>query len=199
MARTSGSRASDTGPRIRAAALRLFAAEGFEAVSMRRIAAEVGLQVGALYNYTPDKQSLLHDLMRSHMEELLAALDRAVPADGARRPEADLDAFVRFHMRFHADRPEAVFVAYMELRSLDPPNFAEIETLRRSYEMRLGAILERGQEAGTFALEDVEVGTRAVIAMITGLTTWYRPGGRLTLDQIERVYTQLVRGAVSAR
>ena len=38
---------------------------------MRQIAAEVGVQVGALYNYTPDKQSLLYDLMHTHLTDLL--------------------------------------------------------------------------------------------------------------------------------
>ena len=73
MARTSGSHAKITGPKIQEAAQRLFARHGYAAVSMRQIAAEVGVQVGALYNYTPDKQSLLFELMRSHMEEVLAA------------------------------------------------------------------------------------------------------------------------------
>ena len=40
---------------------------------MRQIAGEVGVQAGALYNYTTDKQSLLFDLMKGHMDELLVA------------------------------------------------------------------------------------------------------------------------------
>ena len=71
MARTTGSHSDITGPRVRAAALRLFARGGYAAVSMRAIAAEVGVQAGALYNYTPDKQSLLFDLMQAHMTDLL--------------------------------------------------------------------------------------------------------------------------------
>ena len=42
MARTTGSHSDITGPRVRAAALRLFARGGYAAVSMRAIAAEVG-------------------------------------------------------------------------------------------------------------------------------------------------------------
>ncbi|MGI9370489.1 MAG: TetR/AcrR family transcriptional regulator, partial [Ruegeria sp.] len=73
MARTQGSHSDITGPRIREAALSLFAQHGYAAVSMRQIAGEVGVQAGALYNYTPDKQSLLFRLMRDHMTELLQA------------------------------------------------------------------------------------------------------------------------------
>jgi len=87
MARTQGSHSDITGPRVREAALRLFARHGYAAVSMRKIAAEVGVQAGALYNYTPDKQTLLFDLMRSHMEDLLAAWEGSAPAPDPRRRE----------------------------------------------------------------------------------------------------------------
>ena len=59
MARKQGSHSDITGPKVRDAALRLIAQHGYAAVSMRQIAAEVGIQAGALYNYTPDKQTLL--------------------------------------------------------------------------------------------------------------------------------------------
>ncbi len=113
MARTQGSHSELTRPRVRAAAQSLFARSGYAAVSMRQIASEVGLQAGALYNYTPDKQALLFDLMKQHMDELLAA-HAALPV--AQSPLAALEAFTRFHINFHLERPDAVFIAYMELR-----------------------------------------------------------------------------------
>ena len=117
MARKTGSHAEITGPAIRAAALRLFARSGYAAVSMRQIAAEVGVGAGALYLYTPDKQTLLFDLMHTHMTDLLAACD-ALPAEDD--PEKRLNQFVAFHIDFHIGRPDAVFLAYMELRNLEP-------------------------------------------------------------------------------
>ncbi|MEM6728964.1 MAG: TetR/AcrR family transcriptional regulator, partial [Pseudomonadota bacterium] len=176
MARKTGSHSDITGPRIQAAALSLFARHGYAAVSMRQIAAEVGVQAGALYNYVPDKQTLLYELMRVHMEDLLAACDGAVRA-GENGPDA-LDDFVRFHIAYHLERVDLVFISYMELRALSPANFAKIEGLRRSYEDRLEAILKRG--AGhAFTISDTKVTTLALIAMLTGVTNWYRAGGRL--------------------
>ena len=197
MACTQGSHSDITGPRIRGAALRLFARHGFAAVSMRQIAAEVGVQAGALYNYIPDKQTLLFDLMRGHMEDLLAA--RA--ADAARAgpgPMAQLESFTRHHIRFHIERPDEVFIAYMELRNLEPANFAGIERLRHAYEDELEAILREGVAAGVFAVADPRIATYAVIAMLTGVNTWYRAGGRLRLDEVETLYWDMVRKAVSA-
>ena len=76
MARTLGSYAKLTKPKISEIALHLFAERGYAAVSMRQIAAKVGLQVGALYNYFPDKQTILSELLINHMENLLQTWHR---------------------------------------------------------------------------------------------------------------------------
>ena len=197
MARKVGSHAGTTGPRVRAAALRLFAREGYAAVSMRAIAAEVGVQAGALYLYTPDKQTLLFDLMREHLEEVRAAW-AAVRPDPA-PPAERLAAFARFHVNHHIDRPEAVFIAYMELRALTPENFARIEALRRAYEGELEAILREGAHSGAFRLPDARLAARALIAMLTGVTTWYRAGGPMSRAEVAEAYAALALRAVGAR
>ena len=194
MARTTGSHSDITGPRVRAAALRLFAQGGYAAVSMRAIAAEVGVQAGALYNYTPDKQSLLFDLMQQHMTELLAEAPDGAEGDALAR----LKAFVAFHIRFHATRPDEVFIAYMELRNLTAENFARIEALRRAYEDRLERVLRDGVAEGVFSVADTKIVTLAIIAMLTGVNTWFREEGRLSLDEVVAQYWDMVRRAVAA-
>ncbi|MFT6674493.1 MAG: AcrR family transcriptional regulator [Sulfitobacter sp.] len=194
MARTTGSHSDITGPRVRAAALRLFARGGYAAVSMRAIAGEVGVQAGALYNYTPDKQTLLFDLMQAHLSDLLDQLPQDRPDD----PLVALREFVEFHIRFHADRPDEVFIAYMELRNLTPENFSRIEALRRRYEDRLEVILQAGAARGVFVVSDSKIVTLALIAMLTGVNTWFREGGRLTLAEVAAQYWDMVRRAVGA-
>ena len=195
MARTQGSHSDITGPRVREAALRLFAQHGYAAVSMRQIAGEVGVQAGALYNYTPDKQSLLFDLMKGHMDQLLAAWE-ARPETA--NPMAALEAFARFHIRFHSKRPEAVFISYMELRNLSPENFAVVEALRGQYEDALQVILEAGVDQGVFDVAEPKVATMAVIGMLTGVNTWYSAAGRLSLERVEEIYWAMVRKIVAA-
>ena len=195
MARKQGSHSDITGPKVRDAALRLIAQHGYAAVSMRQIAAEVGIQAGALYNYTPDKQTLLFDLMQGHMTDLLTALKAAdLQGDALAR----LESFTRFHIRFHLPRPDQVFVSYMELRNLSADNFLAVEALRRQYEDALESILQAGEAEGVFAVPDTRVTTMALIAMLTGISNWYRAGGRLETDKIEAIYWDMVRRAVTA-
>jgi len=198
MARRSGSNGERTAADLRRAALRLFAAHGYAAVSMRQIAAAVGVRAGALYLYTPDKQALLADIMTEHMEDLLAAwADHPKPEPPT--PPGMFEAFVRFHIRHHLSRGAEVFISYMELRSLVPENFARVETLRRSYEAVLTEIIAAGVEDGAFRVGDAKLATFALIAMLTGVNTWYRPGGRLSAEAIEEEYLAMARALVGWR
>lgn len=195
MARKTGSHAEITGPAIRGAALSLFAQSGYAAVSMREIASAVGVRAGALYLYTPDKQTLLFDLMRGHMED---AINMWADVDVGADPLARLEAFVRFHVNHHFDRPDEIFLAYMELRNLTPENFNAVEELRNIYESHLETILRDGHSQGVFKLHDVRVSTMALIAMMSGVMTWYRDGGRLSRERIQELYWDMAKNMVMA-
>lgn len=210
MARKTGSSGDKTVAAVRKAALQLFARQGYAAVSMRRLASEVGMQASALYNYWPTKQDLLVDLLDLHMQELLTAWQEELrarpPANHhgragrtdperaevrARDPLWELDHFARFHIAYHLKRPHEVFIAYMELRSLEPQNFKHHEKLRRRYEDVLRDILRRGAEQGLFDVPDVKIAAMAIIAMLTGVNHWYRRAGRLSRAAIEDIYAQM--------
>ncbi len=191
MARRVGSDGVRTEAAIRAAALRLIARYGYEALSMRRLASEVDLGAAALYRYFPTKQAMLFSLLKVHMEELLAAWSPARLPDSAGAP-ARLEAFTRFHIRHHLPRSEGVFLSYMELRSLNQSNFDAIGAMRRSYEHELAQILADGAAAGTLCMDDHRVTARAIIALLTGITTWYRDSGPLDAAEIEKIYWNIV-------
>ncbi|MEM5491511.1 TetR/AcrR family transcriptional regulator [Hoeflea sp. AS16] len=197
MARRAGSNGAETAEKLRNAALELFARSGYAAVSMRAIAAETGVQAGAIYNHFPTKQDLLNDLLHVHMETLLKSWEEA-EQPGLAPPEA-LELFVRFHIRYHLAKSREVFISYMELRSLEGENFSAIEALRRKYESFPRAILERGAGDGSFDIIDPQVTTMAIIAMLNGMTTWYRDNGRLSLDEIEAIYVRLVARLVGQK
>ena len=195
MARTIGSYGPKTMEAIRKAGLRLIFEHGYEAMSLRQLAAEVGIQAGSLYNHISTKQELLFDLIQDHINELLRQLDRAL--DGKDEPVEKLRAFVAFHVTYHMTRKREVFIANSELRSLEPKNYEAIVALRGAYEQRLAEILEQGAEEGVFEVVDVQVATFAIIALLTGLCSWYRPGGRLTREAIIAAHEKLVLSGVS--
>lgn len=181
---------TDTRSRIRAAALSLIASRGYEAVSMRDIAERVGVRPSAIYNHFDGKQAILTDLMTGHMERTLGALFREVPAGDD--PVDRLAAFVRFHVGYHLDEPQAVFVAYMELRSLSPEGRAAVGEMRDRYEHVLQGILREGSARGAFRVADPRLEARALIAMMTGVTVWFSDDGSLSRAEVVERYVDIV-------
>ena len=194
MARTLGSYAKLTKPKISKIALNLFAERGYAAVSMRQIAAKVGLQVGALYNYFPDKQTILSELLINHMENLLQTWQKQKLPN---KSDKLLEFFVDFHIEYHLNRPEEVFIAYMELRNLNPDNFRKIEKLRNKYELVLSNILSDGVHKNLFSCEETKIASLAIIGMLKEVNTWYKTDGRISVPEIKNIYQQIVLKAVT--
>lgn len=190
MARIAGSSGPRTEEAIRRAGLSLIATHGYAAMSLRQLAAEVGIQQGSLYNYFRNKQEFLFDLIRGHMLDLHAALDAALLPEGS--AEARLTRFTEFHVAYHVARAQEVFICYSELRSLEPDNLAAVVAMRRDYERKLGDILDHGCATGEFRLADTRMATLAILAMLSGICTWYRPDGRLSREARQEIFTGMV-------
>jgi AcrR family transcriptional regulator len=200
MARTIGSDGGRTEAAIREAAISLMARFGYEAVSMRQLAAEVGVQAAALYRYFPTKEDLLFTLLREHMDGLIAAWEAARPASAD--PRARLAAYVRNHVHFHVARRHATHVSNMELRALSRDNLTQILRLRTAYEKELRQILRDGAEAGVFVIDDSGLTAIAIIQMITGVIVWFRPDERLSVEEVAETYlamTMRLTGADNSR
>ncbi|MGV8998390.1 MAG: TetR/AcrR family transcriptional regulator [Parvibaculaceae bacterium] len=194
MARTAGSSGPKTLAAIHEAGLQLIYAKGYDAMSLRDLAAKVGLQPGSLYNHINTKQALLFELIHTHMVVLMERVDEALAE--INDPKKKLEAFIAFHLTYHIERKREVFIGSAELRSLEPKNRKRIVNLRRDYEDRLAAILEAGAAAKKFKVGDIRVSTYAILAMLTGICTWYVPKGRIDADKLIAVHTRLVMQGV---
>ena len=197
MARTTGSDGEKTEAAVREAAVNLIARFGYEAMSMRQLAAEVGVQAAALYRYFPTKEELLFTLMREHMEGLTDAWEaarRPVSADPVQR----LCAYVENHIAFHIERRHATHVSNMELRSLSPERLTQILRMRTAYEKELRAILRDGAEADVFSVDDTGLTAMALIQMMTGVIVWFRPGERLSIAEVTATYLSMTMRLVGA-
>ncbi|MFG0408212.1 TetR/AcrR family transcriptional regulator [Pseudomonas sp. NY5710] len=116
-------------------AMALFAEKGFGQVSMRELAAHVGLTAGSLYHHFPSKQDLLFDLIEELYEELQALLDqgRRAMARGA----SALNCLITAHWQLHAERPLQFRLAERDFCCLSEAQQARLRQLRGRYEAGL--------------------------------------------------------------
>jgi TetR/AcrR family transcriptional regulator, cholesterol catabolism regulator len=187
-----------TKERIVEAAVDLFHRQGYNATSLRQIADDVGLQVGSLYNHMSSKEQLLFDIMRDVMEELIEHTEEEMASVGSDSLDRVL-AFLRASIHFHATRQKQTFIGNSELRGLSPEHRAEIVELRDRYETMLRETLQAAQDDGALEVSDVQLATFAALALCTSVATWYRPNGRLSLEDLDRLLPQFFGPLCSAR
>ena len=197
MSRKVGSVGARTAEQIHAAGIRLIYEHGFEAMSLRQLAAAVGLQPSSLYNHFPNKHALLFAIISDYMRDLIAKADQALDTEAD--PVGRLRQFVAFHLTHHMARKEDLRIVNLELRSLEPDHRRQVVALRDEYELRLDQILKDGAAAGVFHYADRRVATFAILAMLTGVAAWWRPDGRLSVEALVEAHQDLVLGAVLAR
>jgi AcrR family transcriptional regulator len=88
------------------AAARIFEERGVAAATTDAIAERAGVSVGSLYQYFPNKESLLATLAACHLLEARAALEPALAGLDAATPfDAALRRFVHAMVALHTARP----------------------------------------------------------------------------------------------
>jgi len=176
--------------KVLAAAVQLFAEYGYHAAPLRDIARMAGIQAASIYYHYTNKQALLVEIMETHMRQLNANLEHIVHQQGS--VQQRLHEAIANHIRLHTTFKSEFFIIDTEIRALEGENRSRILSLRDRYEALLQGLLCEGMEQGIFRESDVKVSSYAIIAMCTEVAAWFRPGGRLTVQQVIDIYSQMV-------
>ena len=175
---------------IRGAAAELFFKQGYEATTLRQVSAKVGIQVGSLYNHINSKEELLTGIMTEIMDDLLEAIrevvDRQEPAVIALRAAIDC------HIRFHAHRARDVFIGNSELRSLSAPQLSLVMKKRDEYEAVIRDLVARVAQEENVDVLNIRLQTYAILALGAHVSSWFKPGGPMSLDAIVAIYGDMI-------
>jgi len=176
-----------TAGRIHEAALVLFGERGYHAVSMRDLAAEVGVKPSSIYAHVAGKQQLLTSLVRAghleHRDTLRASLLEA--GSGA---DDQLTALTRAHVMVHATYPLLTRVCNRELASLSDEHRDEILTIRLDAERMFLDVIERGQRLGDFGDADPVLAVAAIGAMGMRVADWWHPAVGVSAEELLDTY-----------
>lgn len=166
-----------------AAALEAFAEHGYNGTTVRDIAARAELSVPGLYHYYPSKQSLLQGVSEITMCELLERSEAALE-DAGDDPLDRFDALVESLLRFHMYRREQAFIGSSEIRSMEP-EYRKVYVGHRDRQQRMiDDVVAAGVAAGVFTVPYPEDAARAIATMCIGVSSWYRPDGSLSADEL---------------
>jgi AcrR family transcriptional regulator len=178
------------------AAAKVFAANGYPASTIQQIAAELQITSAALYYYVDSKEDLFYEICRRAGEQLLLMLHEVIALDVP--PERKLEQFMHRHLQVIVGN-KPVFEVLVLQRSQIPPNRREaLVADERNYVHTIVRLLQE-YEPGRLAVDDLNVVALALLAMLNGVLRWYRPEGKLTLDEIaDRNYRIFTQGLIAA-
>ena len=174
---------------IRAKAAKLFFDRGYDATSLRQVATASGLKVGSLYNLIESKEHLLLQIMGGVIDDLVAAAHEAARLDGDAVDK--LQAALAANLTFHAEHAQEVFIGNAELRSLSDGARHVVIEKRHEYELFLQGLVEDAGRVGLADVIDAKIHVYSFVAQATHIASWFKPGGRMDLDEIVAIYTKL--------
>lgn len=178
-------RGGETKSRILATAIAQFAERGFEACTMRDIAAAVGIKAPAIYNHYSSKD----DVLAAAMEHILGRFfwfllepldDKAV--------EDWLECLIRNHVGFQLEHRDlskandALLNAPGKERVLPPKVYRRIVGVERDY-VELISVLVRLNDPAMDPWDGMMSGF-AITAMCDRVVAWYDPQGKLKAPEV---------------
>ncbi|MFI2369585.1 TetR/AcrR family transcriptional regulator [Streptomyces sp. NPDC018833] len=182
-----------------ATAAEVFAAHGYNATTVRRIADEAGMLAGSLYYHFDSKESMVDEILSTFLDELWAGYDTVLAAGLG--PRETIEALVTESFR-EIDRHRAAVAIYQkESRQLAAqPRFGYLTESQAKFEKAWLQALERGVAENVFRADlDIRLTYRFVRDTVWVAASWYRPGGLHSPEEIARQYLSMVLDGIAVR
>ncbi|MEU9093061.1 TetR/AcrR family transcriptional regulator [Streptomyces sp. NPDC087901] len=182
-----------------ATAAEVFAAQGYNATTVRRIADAAGMLAGSLYYHFDSKESMLDEILSTFLGELWEGYDAVL--DAGLGPRETIEALVTESFR-EIDRHRAAVAIYQkEARHLAAqPRFQYLVDSQEKFEKAWLGTLERGVADRTFRADlDIRLTYRFVRDTVWVAASWYRPGGQHSPEEIARQYLSMVLDGIALR
>jgi TetR/AcrR family transcriptional regulator len=189
MARTRATDYDDKRRAILDRSAELFAEHGYDRASMSKIAEACGVSKANLYHYYRDKEELLFDVIRFHLEELLEVVEAADNPDLS--PAARLKELVAALLEAYRDADAQHNVQINGLRLLPTDRQTELKAMERE----LVKIFSDAVAGVAPQLKDTKLlkpVTMSLFGMINWHYLWFKNTGDVTRADYAELVAQLI-------
>ncbi|WP_349360924.1 TetR/AcrR family transcriptional regulator [Stappia sp.] len=169
---------------------RLFAEHGFDRASMNQIAQGCGVSKALLYHYYANKDALLFDIIRDHLDELIEAVEDAGAPD--MRGEDRLRAYVAALLEAYRDANAEHKIQINEMKRLPEAEQEELKARERVLVRHFAGALQEAVPAlanGSHLLKPV---TMSLFGMVNWHYLWFREGGPVSREAYADIATRLI-------
>lgn len=167
----------------------LFSEYGYDRASVNKIAVACGVSKANLYHYYKDKDELLFDVIRVHLEDLIQVVEAADLPDLA--PEARLRELAAALLEAYRDADAQHSVQISSMRFLSEERQSTLKDMEREL-VRIFSSAVSGvapQLVGTTLLKPV---TMSLFGMVNWHYLWFRNNGAFTRADYADLVTRLI-------
>ncbi|MGI5242231.1 TetR/AcrR family transcriptional regulator [Dactylosporangium sp. CA-139066] len=178
-------------------ALRLFDVRGYHETSVEDIVSEAGVTKGALYHHFSGKEEILQQLQEDYINNRLNNCLRILENHSSAKDRL-------YHLILESlvaiDQFRSYVTVYVqEKRFLAEERFATIKEKRDQVDAIYESVIRQGMDNGEFdpSLEP-RITSFAILGMLAWAYNWYSSSGRLRVEEIAGLLTDLVLRGVGA-
>ncbi len=178
---------------ILTAAIDNFGKDGYEHTKWATIADQVGIGQTALYHYFESKAHCLLTIMSMELDRSLERFREVTAAAPGAREALEAAIAAAYDVTPRQVSQLRILQSHMDLLATPRPSEKEEAARQRSRELvreierEWTALLQRGMKAKEFPKRDPHALATLVLAMIVSVWRWYRPGGRMSLDEVREM------------
>jgi AcrR family transcriptional regulator len=174
---------------IRDTARELFAREGYESISMRRIGAEVGCSPMAIYRHYENKEELLLSICEETFARMARLLEKEREKPGTRLEQ--LRRCIHAVLEFHLRHPNHYKVTFMTMMPPGPVGQRKVAIGRPVMDRLRAGVRDCAEEKGLDI--DVEMAAQVIRVAIHGLAAQLiTTGGCYPWKEPERMKQEVI-------
>lgn len=192
-----------TEERILAAAATLFQQNGYSRTKVVDIARAAGITPPTLYWHFESKADILYAFLHESLEDFLGQI--AAATAGIDDPAEALARFVAAHTRAQLSQLSQAH-AFMSMTysptqlasALSKDRYEAVREMHRRHVDQCHDLIGRGVEQGVFDVPDLTAVTFAVLNIAEYTATWFRPDGRLEVEDVAQMNADFALRIVAA-
>ncbi len=174
-------------------AAQLFKQKGYGGTSMRDLAEKVGIEASSMYNHIRSKDEILEQICYSIANSYLSQIEEIEQQEGSFTEK--IKALIRLHIRIMISNGAEVSVANNDWKYLSEDKLKQFKELRRTYEKKFAALLEKGTAAAEFENVNTSVALFTILSAVRWVELWYKPNRGISAPELEdSIITILLNG-----
>jgi TetR/AcrR family transcriptional regulator, cholesterol catabolism regulator len=177
--------------RIIDTAVSLIYEKGYENTTLDAVGERLGVTKPFIYSHFASKSELLAEICSRGIRSSLRAIDSV---------EHEPDGLsCREQLRLVAERFVVAVLESQKHIAIFSREEKRISGYRREFDKKLTALLDDGVRAGEFVCSDTRIASLAIGGLVSWTYVWYRPHGRLKLDEVAAEISTLILAMLNAR